>query len=197
METTSGQERLLPNPKLLLREHLTSYSYFGIWNESPQANRNYFWINFTQGNQTLFMDPYVVFYPRENRNLCPDPVHGIGSDPDSRWENVRNTMGYIRGYADRLNLAAMASPDDLASTSHALISIATDQPEFLVYSPAGGNFTVNLSGIDGSLSVEWFNPATGITIVDAPVSGGSKRSFIPPFSGDAVLYLSRNRAKQK
>jgi hypothetical protein len=25
METTSGQERLLPNPKLLLREHLTSF----------------------------------------------------------------------------------------------------------------------------------------------------------------------------
>jgi hypothetical protein len=25
METTSGQERLLPNPKLRLREHLTSF----------------------------------------------------------------------------------------------------------------------------------------------------------------------------
>jgi hypothetical protein len=25
LETTSGQERLLPNPKLLLREHLTSF----------------------------------------------------------------------------------------------------------------------------------------------------------------------------
>ena len=75
-----------------------------------QINRNYFWINFTNGNQTLFMDPYVVFYPREKRNLCPSPVNGIGSGPDPRWDNVRATMGCIRGYADRMNLAAHDSP---------------------------------------------------------------------------------------
>ena len=74
----------------------SDHSYFGIWNDSPQVNRNYFWINFTNGNQTLFMDPYVVYYPRERRNLCPSPVNGIGSGPDPRWENVRDTMGYIR-----------------------------------------------------------------------------------------------------
>jgi hypothetical protein len=74
----------------------SDHSYFGMWNDSPQANRNYFWINFTQGNQTLFMDPYVVFYPREKRNLSPSPVHGISSAPDPRWDNVRDTMGYIR-----------------------------------------------------------------------------------------------------
>ena len=78
----------------------SDHSYFGMWNDSPQVNRNYFWINFTNGNQTLFMDPYVVYYPREKRNLCPSPVNGIGSGPDPRWENVRDTMGYIRGYAD-------------------------------------------------------------------------------------------------
>ncbi len=72
----------------------SDHSYFGIWNDSPQVNRNYFWINFTNGNQTLFMDPYVVYYPREKRNLCPSPVNGIGSGPDTRWENVRDTMGY-------------------------------------------------------------------------------------------------------
>ena len=43
----------------------SDHSYFGIWNDSPQAVRNYFWINFTSGNQTLFMDPYVVYYPRK------------------------------------------------------------------------------------------------------------------------------------
>ena len=98
----------------------SDHSYFGIWNDSPQINRNYFWINFTQGNQTLFMDPYVVYYPRENRNLCPSPVHGIGSEPDARWQNVRDTMGYIRDYADRLNLAAMTPQGKLSSTGHVL-----------------------------------------------------------------------------
>jgi len=54
-----------------------------------------------QGNQTLFMDPYVVFYPREKRNLSPSPIHGISSIPDSRWDNVRDTMGFIRSTGAR------------------------------------------------------------------------------------------------
>jgi hypothetical protein len=38
--------------------------------------------------------------------------------------------------------------------------------------------------------VEWFNPATGATIVKRPIpSGSSAQPFTPPFSGDAVLYL--------
>src|SRR5262249_46163036 len=149
----------------------SDHSYFGTWNDSSQANRNYFWINFTQGNQTLFMDPYVVFYPRENRNLCPLPVHGIGSAPDPRWKNVRDTMGYIRGYADRLNLIAMAPRGDLSSTGHALAGTDSAMHEFLVYAPAGGNFTVNLSAVGGPLTVEWINPATGVKTVGASVNG--------------------------
>jgi hypothetical protein len=168
----------------------SDHSYFGMWNDSAQANRNYFWINFTQGNQTLFMDPYVVFYPREKRNLCPDPVHGIGSTPDQRWENVRHTMGYIRSYADRLNLAAMAARGNLSSTGHVLASAGSPRAEILVYAPAGGNFTVDLSGVAGPFTVEWMNPSTGVKAVGASVNGGSILTFTPPFSGDAVLYLS-------
>ena len=170
----------------------SDHSYFGMWNDSQQANRNYFWINFTQGNQTLFMDPYVVFYPREKRNLCPDPVHGIGSAPDPRWDNVRDTMGHIRSYANRMNLAAMAARKDLSSTGHALASTNSAHAEFLIYAPSGGNFTVNLSNVTAQLAVEWMNPATGAKTAGASVSGGSTVSFTPAFAGDAVLYLSGN-----
>ncbi len=69
------------------------------------------------------MDPWVVFYPREKRNLCQSPVHGIGFAPDARWENVRANMGYIRTYAERMNLAAMRPRRDLSSTDRALASI--------------------------------------------------------------------------
>ena len=167
----------------------SDHSYFGIWNDSPQINRNYFWINFTQGNQTLFMDPYVVYYPRENRNLCPSPVHGIGSGPDARWQNVRDTMGYIRDYADRMNLAAMTPQEKLSTTGHVLATTNATNPEFLVYAPSGGNFTVSLSSSSGPFAVEWMNPATGAKTAGGEVNGGATRSFIPPFSGDAVLYL--------
>jgi hypothetical protein len=168
----------------------SDHSYWGMWNDSPQANRNYFWINFTNGNQTVFMDPYVVYYPRENRNLCPSPVNGISSRPDARWDNVRDTMGYIRGYADRMNLAAMTPQGKLSSTGHALASANSADPEFLVYAPSGGNFTVDLSKSSGRFAIEWMNASTGVKIAGADVSGGATRTFTPPFGGDAVLYLS-------
>jgi hypothetical protein len=167
----------------------SDHSYFGMWNDSPQVNRNYFWKNFTNGNQTLFMDPYVVYYPREKRNLCPSPVNGIGSGPDARWHNVRATMGYIRAYAERMNLAAMTPQGKLSSTGHALANTNPTNPEFLVYAPSGGEFTVNLKGSNGPFAVEWLNPATGVTTAGEEVSGGASKTFSPAFNGDAVLYL--------
>ncbi len=174
----------------------SDHSYFGMWNDSPQTNRNYFWINFTNGNQTLFMDPYVVYYPRENRNLSPSPVHGIGSGPDTRWENVRDTMGTIRGYADRMNLAAMTPQGKLSSTGHTLANTSSIHPELLVYAPSGGKFTVNLSSCGGQFAVEWMNPATNVKTAGKDVRGGTTRTFSPPFSGDAVLYLHGNASSR-
>ena len=170
----------------------SDHSYFGMWNDSARTNRNYFWINFTSGNQTLFMDPYVVYYPRENRNLCPSPVNGIGSGPDPRWDNVRETLGYIRGYADRMNLAGMTPQGKLSSTGHVLASAGSADPELLVYAPSGGDFTLDLSSRSGLFAVEWMNPATGGKSAGADVSGGAPRTFTPPFRGYAVLYLTVN-----
>ena len=178
-----------PSCKVTIND--SDHSYFGMWNNSPQLNRNFFWINFTQGNNTLFMDPYVVYYPRENRNLCLSPVNGVCSEPDSRWDNVRNTMGFIRDYAERMNLAAMTGQGNLSSTGHALANTNATNAEFLIYAPAGGSFTVNLSRNIGQFVVEWMNPATGAKAAGPNVSGGAPRTFQPPFSGDAVLYLAK------
>jgi hypothetical protein len=171
----------------------SDHSYWEMWNESPQANRNYFWINFTNGNQTLFMDPYVVYYPRQNRNLSSPPTNGISPRPDPRWNNVRDTMGFIRGYADRMNLAAMTPQGELASTGHALANMSPVNAEILVYAPAGGVFDVDLSRIDARFAVEWMNPETGVTTPGAEVRGGGTKTFVPPFGGDTVLYLRLNR----
>jgi collagenase-like protein with putative collagen-binding domain len=139
------------------------------------------------------MDPYTVYYPRENRNLCASPVNGICSEVDKRWENVRATMGYIRSYADRMNLIAMAPRNTLSSTEFALANTAAVGSELLVYSPSGGGFSVNLSHTTRTFSVEWLNPATGVKTAAGTVRGGSaSQAFNPPFSGDAVLYLVDN-----
>lgn len=170
----------------------SDHSYFGMWNDTPQQNRNWAWENFTSGNQALFMDPYVVDYPRQNRNHCVAPVRGVCTAPDPRWENVRNTLGYMLEFSRRLDLAAMAPRDTLSSTGFCLASTNATRPEYLIYAPAGGSFTVNLSGLSSArrLAIEWFNPATGAHTHEQPVSSGSaEQTFTPPFSGDAVLYL--------
>jgi hypothetical protein len=170
----------------------SDHSYFGMWNDPPQKNRNYAWENFTSGNQVLFMDPYLVYYPRENRNLCLSPVNGIGSRPDPRWDNFRNNLGYLLQYSRKLNLAYVTPRSSLCSTRFCLAQTPPAGAEYLAYAPGGGAFTMDLSAMPNSrrLAVEWFNPADGATLIkDSIAAGLSAQSFSPPFSGDAVLFL--------
>lgn len=171
----------------------SDHSYFGLWNDTPQKNRNYAWENFLNGNQVLFMDPYLVHYPRENRNLCLSPVNGIGSRPDPRWENFRNNLGYLLRYSRKINLANVSPRSSLCSTKYCLAQTPAAGAEYLAYAPAGGSFTMDLSAMPDArkLAVEWFNPATGQATMEHPIpAGSSAQPFHPPFSGDAVLYLA-------
>jgi len=170
----------------------SDHSYFGIWNETPQQNRNYAWENFTTGNQVLFMDPYVVSLPVQNRNLCVAPAYGICRAPDPRWDNFRDNLGYIRRYSRKLNLLGVSPRDSLSSTGFCLAQTPPAGAEYLIYAPAGGSFSVDLSAMSSArtLAVEWFNPSTGSATREEPIaSGSSKQTFTPPFTGDAVLYL--------
>jgi Putative collagen-binding domain of a collagenase/Family of unknown function (DUF6298) len=170
----------------------SDHSYFGMWNDSPTQNRNYAWENFTSGNQVIFMDPYVVDYPRQKRNLVVGPVNAIGSRPDPRWDNFRANLGYIVRYSRKLNMLLVAPRGSLSSTGHCLAQTPVTGAEYLVYAPDGGSFQVDLSAMPSSrkLAVEWFNPTTGATISGTSIAAGSPRhAFTPPFRGDAVLYL--------
>ena len=52
--------------------------------------------------------------------------------------------------------------------------------------------TVDLSGTQGELAVEWFHPESGETTKGETVQGGGSVQFQTPFeSKDAVLYLHR------
>jgi len=170
----------------------SDHSYFGMWNETPQKNRNYAWQNLLAGNQVMFMDPYVVYYPREKRNLCVPTANGICRGPDPQWNNFRDNLGYILRYSRKLNLANVTPQKSLSSTGYCLAQTPRAGAEYLVYAPSGGPFTVDLSAMPGSrmLAVEWFNPSTGETSARKPIAAGSSaQRFTSPFSGDAVLYL--------
>jgi len=170
----------------------SDHSYFGMWNDTPQMNRNWAWENFASGNSLLFMDPYTVDYPREDRNHCGVQVHGICKATDRRWENVRDTLGYVGKISRELDLVEMAPRDTLSSTGYCLAHEAAAGAQYLVYAPAGGAFTVDISAMPKSrrLAAEWMNPATGEEMKAAPVAAGSHhQTFTPPFDGDAVLLL--------
>jgi len=48
---------------------------------------------------------------------------------------------------------------------------------YLVYLPTGGTCSLDLSGVTGTFTVQWFNPRTGGPLVNGPVTqvdgGGS------------------------
>ena len=97
------------------------------------------------GNQVLFMDPYVVHYSRASRNLCASPVNAICSGPDTRYDNFRDNLGYILNYSRKLNLARVTPQKSLSSTGYCLAQTQSAGSEHLVYAPSGGSFTVDLS----------------------------------------------------
>ena len=67
---------------------------------------------------------------------------------------------------------------NLSSTNYALVNTAAVGGAFLVYAPNGGTFSLNLSSTTRPLSVEWFNPATGVKTAAGTVQGGSSRFVV-------------------
>jgi hypothetical protein len=140
-------------------------------------DRDWVWRTFARGANPIFME-----YPAD-RIL-------VAAAGDA-FEPARQRMGQTLAYADKMNLMAMAPRGDLSSTAYAL---ADPGHEYLIYHPTGGgSFTVQL--VAGSYTFEWFNPSTGsIAQTGSFTTTNGTRSFAPPFSGDAVLYLRSSTA---
>jgi len=168
----------------------SDHSYFGMWLDSAQVNRQYLWENVMNGHNVVFMDPYLINWASQSRNLCVSPVNGVCSGPDTRWDNFRDNIGQAVAYGIRVGLLNMTPQPALSSTGFAL---ANNGVEYLVYAPTGGTFTVDLSAAPTkNFNVEWFD---GVRILTQPagfqIGGSSTQSFTPPggFTADAVLYL--------
>jgi hypothetical protein len=169
-----------------------SYNWSAMLADGAGPQRAWVWENFTSGAMTIFMDPYLISGVQAGRNNPSNCANGVCSGPvDPQWEQVRNNMGYTLSYANRMDLVKMTPQGSLSSTGYCLAQTPSTGAEYLVYAPSGGTFTVNLTamGTSRSLNVEWFNPSTGTTAPAGAVTAGASRSFTAPFSGDAVLYL--------
>jgi len=148
----------------------------------PWQYRPWVWKSFTRGLNTAFMDLYGA------TRIGDKDVNTFGFVGDwvAQHDTVRKNMGYTRLLAERMNLATMAPHNDLASTQYCL---AHPGHEYLIYLPDGGEVTVDVSAVQGTLAVEWFNPRSGAVARGENASGGANRSFLSPLAHDAVLYL--------
>jgi hypothetical protein len=139
------------------------------------GNAAWVWKSLVRGHNPLFMDSYDGSV--------------LGNRFDPQWEPIRRNLGYALRLARRLDLARMTPHDKLASTTYCL---ADQGNAYVVYIPTGGKAIVALRETTARFAVEWFNPSSGKSVVGPPVAGGADREFTVPFSGDAVLYLSRS-----
>jgi hypothetical protein len=145
------------------------------------GDRTWVWKSLTRGLNPLYMDRYSAGVTTRGADPSYDP-----SNPTD--VSIRHNLGWARRYAQRLDLAAAVPRGELASTGYALAHPAGGQ--YLVYLPAGGSVTVDLTGTAEPLAVEWFSPVTGQATPAAAVAGGAPRPFTAPVGGDAVLYLA-------
>jgi hypothetical protein len=100
---------------------------------------------------------------------------------------LRDSLGNTRRYADKMDLGHDVPSGSLASTGYCLANPGT---QYLVYQPSSGAFTVTM--VAGTYSYEWYNPKSGVIAQTGSMSiAAGSVSFTPPFTGDAVLLLSR------
>ncbi len=151
------------------------------------------WKSFVRGHNTLLMDAWdpIAGAPCPEVNWGPRPGYpqrDLNRRDDPTWEPVRRALGYIRGYAMRVDLASMTPLNELASTTYCLANPAR---EFFVYLPEGDGVSVDLSGVQGTVITEWMHPFDGTITPGGSARGGAKVSFAVPFDGPAVLHIAK------
>lgn len=162
------------------------------------GSRSWAWKSFTRGLNVIYMDPWHA--------------QVIPVEPNA---DLRINMGYIRFYADQMDLAATKPSPQLASSGYCL---AAPGSTYLVYLPGvddgintrfvarlfkvtspwiARSVDVDLAATSDTLTVEWLNPRTGEILRTGTIKGGGTLRFVAPFGGDAVLYLSRGSTAER
>jgi hypothetical protein len=171
--------------KVVINDTDHSYGWPQLKGDGQAAQRAWAWKNLLLGNNTAFMDPYLVVWDGRNApgGTTADPK--VGTTVDPYWDVLRNAMRDTQIYASKVDLAAMTPQPAVSSTGYCLASVGS---EYLVYQPGSGSFTVSLPA-PGDYSFEWFDPSTGAVAQTGAAPYSSNPTFTPPFGGDAVLYL--------
>lgn len=163
--------------KVVLNDTDHSYGWVDLQSAMPAGQRKWAWQTFCLGAQPVFMDPYLETWDGRN-----SPT---GSTLDSQWSTLRDALGYTALYASKLDLERAVPSPSLCSTGYCLVEPGH---QYLVYQPGSGSFQLTVTA--GTYATEWFNPATEKSSDGGTMTlAAGQRTFTPPFSGDAVLWL--------
>jgi hypothetical protein len=99
-----------------------------------------------------------------------------------------NYMRYLYTFMESIGDLAEMAPSDSRVVSGSAWALGKTG-HYILYLPAGGNVTVNLSGASGSLAAEWYNPGTGQKQSAGTVTGGGNQAFSAPDNNDWVLHI--------
>ena len=141
------------------------------WNPYVERYKQWAWKSFTRGLNTILMDDPLTMWDVLQIHALPD---------------ARRYIGHTLYYAERVDIALMTPQNSLSSTEYCL---ANPGFQYIIYQPNSGSFSVNMAA--GHYFYEWFNPEVGIMEESGTIDvADGNINFTPPFSGDAVLYLS-------
>jgi hypothetical protein len=157
------------------------------------GNYRWVWKSFLRGLNPIFMDPWNPLPGKKDEGRTAGWFYDEGGilkdDPDyPDYAPLRVNMGYTRRYAEQIDLAHMVPHGELSSTGYCL---ANPGQEYLIYFSEGSG-VVNLDGVGGEYSIEWFIPLLNKTASSTrTLRGGQSHTLSPPTILDAVLYLKR------
>ena len=146
-----------------------------LWGEG--GDPGWVWKSFTRGLHPIWM---------ERIKLAASDL--------PQAEAIRKAMGQTRRLAERVNLAALVPHPELASTGYCL---AHPEQEYIVYLPEGGEVTLNLSAVAGTLAVEWIHPVDGTMTPGGSIEGAVRRLLKAPFTGAAAAYLKAQKIPER
>jgi dienelactone hydrolase len=118
---------------------------------------------------TLGMDKAEIYYDNQQRFAS---FQVADSGHAKQLQHLYDFVTLRTGFRDLNPAQMLVGPPNLC--------LASPGREYVVYAPAGGALSLDLTGTAGSFSVGWLNPRTGAYEGRAWVEGGTKRVFTSP-----------------
>jgi chitobiase/beta-hexosaminidase-like protein/uncharacterized protein DUF6298/collagenase-like protein with putative collagen-binding domain len=114
----------------------------------------------------------------------------IDKEPDSLTpgitEGLHAAITQSLAYSKMIDLSTMMPSDVACSSTYCLVKSGA---EYLVYLPAGGSVTLDLSAAQRNFSTDWFDPISGQTTAGNTITGGGRVTLASPFKGETLLHL--------